>query len=102
MDTGMDSKNTNFMYVIKRDGRREKVSFDKILRRIEVLCERIKLDRINTIEIAKETINGLYDGITTEEIDHFAAVNCAEKIREDPQYDQLATALCISRLHKMT
>ncbi|ARF11851.1 ribonucleoside diphosphate reductase large subunit [Klosneuvirus KNV1] len=102
MDSGIDSKNTNFMYVIKRDGRKERVSFDKILRRIEILCERTKLDRINTIEIAKETINGLYDGITTEEIDHFAAVNCAEKIRNDPQYDRLATALCISRLHKMT
>lgn len=102
MDSGIDSKNINFMYVIKRDGRKERVSFDKILRRIEILCERTKLDRINTIEIAKETINGLYDGITTEEIDHFAAVNCAEKIRNDPQYDRLATALCISRLHKMT
>lgn len=98
----MNNTNTNIMYVIKRDGRKERVSFDKILRRIEILCDRIKLDRINTIEIAKETINGLYDGITTEEIDHFAAVNCAEKIRDDPQYDRLATALCISRLHKMT
>lgn len=102
MNTGSDSKNINLMHVIKRDGRKERISFDKILRRIEILCERTKLDRINTIEIAKETINGLYDGITTEEIDHFAAVNCAEKIRDDPQYDRLATALCISRLHKMT
>jgi ribonucleoside-diphosphate reductase alpha chain len=95
-------KNNQFMYVIKRDGRLERVSFDKILKRIDILCERVKLNRINTIEVAKETINGLYDGITTEEIDHFAAVSCAEKIRDDPQYDKLAAALCISRLHKMT
>lgn len=90
------------MQVIKRDGHTERVSFDKILRRIEILCTRRNLDRINTIEVAKDTINGLYDGITTEEIDHFAAVNCAEKIRDDPQYDKLASALCVSRLHKMT
>jgi ribonucleotide reductase alpha subunit len=90
------------MKVIKRDGRQEKVSFDKILKRIETLCESLQLSRINAVEVAKDTINGLFDGITTEEIDHYAAVNCSEKIRDDPQYDTLAAALCISRLHKMT
>ncbi|QKF93830.1 ribonucleoside diphosphate reductase large subunit [Fadolivirus algeromassiliense] len=94
--------NSHLMQVIKRDGRTERVSFDKILRRIDILCDRRNLDRINTIEVAKDTINGLYDGITTEEIDHFAAVSCSEKIRDDPQYDKLASALCVSRLHKMT
>lgn len=98
----IEKNNNQFMQVVKRDGRLERVSFDKILKRIDILCERVKLNRINTIEVAKETINGLYDGITTEEIDHFAAVSCAEKIRDDPQYDKLAAALCISRLHKMT
>jgi ribonucleoside-diphosphate reductase alpha subunit len=102
MQLQSDSNNTINMQVIKIDGRHEKVSFDKILRRIEVLCTKLKLNRINAIKVAKETINGLYDGITTEEIDHYAAVNCAEKIRDDPQYDKLASALCISRLHKMT
>ena len=91
-----------YMQVVKRDGRCENVSFDKILRRIEVLCSKLNLHRINSIEVAKDTINGLYDKITTEEIDHYAAVNCSEKIRDDPQYDNLATALCVSRLHKMT
>lgn len=90
------------MQVVKKNGKKERVSFDKILRRIEILCNRLNLSRINTAEVARDTINGLFDGITTEEIDHFASVNCAEKIRDDPQYDKLAVGLCISRLHKMT
>jgi ribonucleoside-diphosphate reductase alpha chain len=92
----------NFMQVSKRSGQKERVSFDKILRRIDVLCEELCLARIDTTEVAKETINGLFDGITTEEIDHLTAVNCSEKIRDDPQYDKLAAAVCVSRLHKMT
>lgn len=90
------------MEVIKCDGRREKVSFDKIITRIESICDRLDLDRIDPIEIAKETIQGLRDGITTEEIDHFSATKCAEKIQDDPQYDRLASGLSISRLHKTT
>lgn len=90
------------MQVVKQDGRKENVSFDKILRRIEILCTRLALTRVDAVEVAKDTINGLYNGITTEEIDHFASAICAEKIRDDPQYDKLATGLCISRLHKNT
>ena len=93
---------THYMQVIKKDGHKERVSFDKILRRIEILCDKLSLSRIDATEVAKETINGLFDGITTEEIDHLTAVNCSEKIRDDPQYDKLASALCMSRLHKIT
>ena len=92
----------SYMNVIKRSNVKEPVSFDKILRRIQVLCDQMKLTRINPFEVTKETINGLYDGITTEDIDHYAATNCSDKIRDDPQYDKLASALCVSRLHKMT
>ncbi len=92
----------SYMNVIKRSNVKEPVSFDKILRRIEVLCTQLNLTRINAFEVTKDTINGLYDGITTEDIDHYAATNCSDKIRDDPQYDKLATALCVSRLHKMT
>ena len=102
MEIPLNLSNSFFMRVVKRDGRHEKISFDKILKRIETLCETLKLDRIDAVEVTKDTINGLFDGITTEEIDHYAAVNCAEKIRDDPQYDKLASSLCISRLHKMT
>jgi len=88
--------------VLKNDGSLESVSFDKILRRIDILCKKMNLNRIDVIEVAQDTIGGLFNGISTEEIDHFTAVNCAEKIRDDPQYDTLAAGLCISRLHKMT
>ena len=88
--------------VIKRDGRKEKVSFDKILARIESICNKLNLDRINTIEIAKMTIQGLYDGITTEELDFFASQRCAENIIDDPQYDKLAAGIYISNIHKTT
>jgi len=90
------------MQVVKNDGRREDISFDKILKRIQIICSEFGLDRINTVEIAKETINGLYDGISTEEIDQVAAINCGDKIQDDPQYDALAVGLCVSRLHKTT
>lgn len=92
----------SYMSVVKRSGECEPVSFDKILRRIETQCSELQLTRINAFEITKETIGGLRDGITTEDIDHYAATNCSDKIRDDPQYDKLATGLCVSRLHKMT
>jgi ribonucleoside-diphosphate reductase alpha chain len=90
------------MQVIKRDGRKEKVSFDKILKRIEDLCNSLNLDRINPTLVAKETIQRLCDGITTSELDLFAANKCAEKIIDDPQYNNLAAGLCVSNLHKTT
>lgn len=90
------------MEVIKRNGNKEKVSFDKIIARIEAICEKLKLTRINVIEIAKQTIQGLYDGIHTEELDFLAAQKCAENIMDDPQYDKLAAGLCVSNLHKTT
>lgn len=101
MKISVNSKNS-YMNVIKRNEIKEPVSFDKILRRIETQCKELNLTRINPFEVAKDTISGLYDGITTEDIDHYAATNCSDKIRDDPQYDKLASALCISRLHKMT
>lgn len=103
---GSENRLTNNMLlrmeVVKRDGRREKVSFDKIIRRIEGICEQLNLVRVDPIEIAKETIQNLYDGVKTEELDFFAAHKCAEKIIDDPEYNKLAAGLCISNLHKNT
>jgi ribonucleoside-diphosphate reductase alpha chain len=90
------------MEVIKRNGNKERVSFDKIIKRIEGICEKLSLSRVDPIEISKETIQGLYDGITTEELDFFAAHKCAEKIIDDPEYNKLAAGLCVSNLHKST
>lgn len=104
----MNNKNHNNkmtltrMEVIKRNGSRERVSFDKIIRRIEGICEKLMLKRIDPIDISKDTIQGIYNGITTEELDFFAAQKCAEKIIDDPEYNNLAAGLCVSSLHKST
>lgn len=90
------------MQVVKRDGTKEKVSFDKILYRIEQICIKMGLDRINPTVIAQDTIRGLYDGISTEELDFFAAHRCAENANNDPQYNKLAAGIYISNMHKMT
>lgn len=90
------------MIVYKRNGGSEKVSFDKVLKRIEKLVDKYQLKRINPFVIAQETIAGICNGQTTEEIDTYTSVKCAEHIQEDPQYDVLASAICISRLHKLT
>jgi ribonucleoside-diphosphate reductase alpha chain len=92
----------NSMEVLKRDGRHEKVSFDKITLRISGMCENLGLTRIDPIKVALETIEGIYNGITTEKLDLFAANKCAEKMLDDPEYNKLAAGICVSNIHKNT
>jgi len=61
------------MHVIKRDGRRESVKFDKVTARIEKLCYGLDSKYVSTIDIAKKVIEGIYDGVTTIELDNLAA-----------------------------
>lgn len=96
------SDKQTIMKVIKRSGKCQEVSFDKITERIKNMCEQLKLKRIDPIKVAKDTINGIQDRITTEELDLFAANKCAEKILDDPEYNKLAAGICISNLHKTT
>lgn len=95
-------QNARGMEVIKRDGSSQRVSFDKIFDRIEGIRRQAGLDRIDSFEITKETIQGLYNGITTEQLDLFAATQCANKIVDDPQYNWLAAGILVSNLHKTT
>lgn len=90
------------MQVIKRDGRSENVSFDKIIARVQSIKTYMNLDRVNAVEIAQETVRGLRDKITTIELDVYAADKCAERIMDDPQYGILAAGICVSNLHKNT
>ena len=53
------------MQVIKRSGKRENVSFDKITARVKKLCYGLDANHVDSIEIAKKVIQGLYDGVTT-------------------------------------
>lgn len=90
------------MLVVKRNGRRESVKFDKITIRIEKLCDGLDPDFVKPIEIAKKVINGLYDGVTTIELDNLAAEIVATMTVRHPDFAKLAARISISNLHKTT
>ncbi len=90
------------MLVIKRDGRRESVKFDKITARIEKLCDGLNADFVKPVEIAKKVIDGLYDGVTTIELDNLAAEIAATMTTRHPDFAKLAARISISNLHKVT
>lgn len=90
------------MLVIKRDGRRESVKFDKITARIEKLCDGLNADYVKPVEIAKKVIDGLYDGVSTVELDNLAAEIAASMTTRHPDFAQLAARIAISNLHKVT
>ena len=89
------------MYVVKRDGRKEPVKFDKITARVKKLC--YGLDPIVQPElVAMKVIEGLYDGVSTVELDNLAAEVAASKTIEHPDYALLASRISVSNLHKNT
>lgn len=89
------------MYVIKRDGRKEPVKFDKITARIVKMC--YGLDPLVSPEsVAMKVIEGIYDGVTTSVLDNLAAEVAASKTIEHPDYALLASRISVSNLHKNT
>jgi len=90
------------MFVIKRDGRTESVKFDKITARIEKLCYGLNPDLVDPIDVAKKVIEGLYDGVTTTELDNLAAETAASLTTRHPDYALLASRIAVSNLHKNT
>ncbi len=90
------------MLVVKRDGRRESVKFDKITARVEKLCYGLDRNFIHPLEIAKKVISGIYDGVSTIELDNLAAEIAATMTTKHPDYAKLAARIAISSLHKVT
>src|ERR1700760_4330653 len=90
------------MYVIKRDGKQETVKFDKITARIEKLCYGLNPALVDSIDVAKKVIEGLFDGVTTSELDNLAAETAASLTTKHPDYALLASRIAISNLHKNT
>lgn len=90
------------MFVIKRNGKRESVKFDKITARIEKLCYGLDRRFVNSIDVAKKVIEGLYDGVTTTELDNLAAETAASLTVKHPDYALLASRIAVSNLHKNT
>ncbi|WP_025125413.1 ribonucleoside-diphosphate reductase subunit alpha [Myroides odoratimimus] len=89
------------MYVIKRDGRREPVSFDKITDRIRILCYELN-EFVDPVKVAMRVIEGLYDGVATSELDNLAAETAASMTVTHPDYALLAARIAVSNLHKNT
>ncbi|HTI11547.1 MAG TPA: ribonucleoside-diphosphate reductase subunit alpha [Puia sp.] len=90
------------MIVNKRNGKRESVKFDKITARIEKLCYGLDRRFVNSIDVAKKVIEGLYDGVTTTELDNLAAETAASLTVKHPDYALLASRIAVSNLHKNT
>ena len=90
------------MQVIKRNGSREDVSFDKITARIKKLCYALDANHISPLEISKKVIQGLFDGVTTSELDNLAAETSATMAANHPDYAILAARVAVSNLHKST
>ena len=89
------------MQVIKRTGKREDVSFDKITARIKKLSYGLN-PLVEPLEIAKKVIQGLFDGVTTTELDNLAAETSATMASQHPDYALLAARIAVSNLHKNT
>ena len=90
------------MNVVKRDGRKEPVSFDKITQRIDKLCYGLSTDHVCATQIAQKVIQGVYDGVTTMALDDLAAETAAYLTTQHPDYSRLAARIAVSNLHKMT
>jgi len=89
------------MYVVKRDGRKEPIMFDKITARIRKLNYGLN-PLVDPVRVAMRVIEGLYDGVTTSELDNLAAEIAATMTTTHPDYAQLAARISVSNLHKNT
>ena len=88
------------MFVVKRDGRKEQVKLEKISKRLSTACKGLK--NTDPLIVAQKVINGLYDGVSTVELDKLACETAYAMSVKHPEYDTLATRLVISNLHKQT
>ncbi|MDP3313834.1 ribonucleoside-diphosphate reductase subunit alpha [Lutibacter sp.] len=89
------------MYVLKRDGKKEPVMFDKITARVRKMCYGLN-KLVDPVKVAMRVIEGLYDGVTTSELDNLAAEIAATMTVQHPDYAKLAARIAVSNLHKNT
>lgn len=89
------------MYVVKRDGHKEAVKFDKITARIQKLCYGLS-ELVDPTSVAMKVIEGIYEGVSTSELDSLAAEVAASITTRHPDYAQLAARIAVSNLHKNT
>ncbi|MBL0911280.1 MAG: ribonucleoside-diphosphate reductase subunit alpha [Bacteroidia bacterium] len=90
------------MYVIKRDGRKESVKFDKITARINKLCYNLNPEFVDPVAVSQRVIQGVRDGVQTTDLDNLAAETAATLTVRHPDYALLASRIAVSNLHKNT
>lgn len=90
------------LFVLKRNGRKEEIHFDKITSRIQKLCYGLNLDFVDPVSITLKVISGLYPGVTTQELDNLAAETAATMTTDHADYAVLAARIAVSNLHKET
>ncbi|KAJ4306680.1 ribonucleotide-diphosphate reductase subunit rnr1 [Collariella sp. IMI 366227] len=90
------------MFVRKRDGRQERVQFDKITARVSRLCYGLDMDHVDPVAITQKVISGVYGGVTTAQLDDLAAETAAYMTVTHPDYAILAARIAVSNLHKQT
>ena len=88
--------------MVKRDGRKEPVAFDKITKRLRSLCDGLNLDYVDPGRVAQKVVQGMYNGVSTAELDNLAAETAAYMNIDHPDYARLAARVSISNLHKET
>ena len=93
--------NDDDMNVVKRNGHKETVSFDKILKRIKKVGMEANI-KINYTSLVIKVIDQLYDGISTSKIDELTAEQCASMSSTHPDYNALAGRITVSNHHKNT
>ncbi|KAJ8101727.1 ribonucleotide reductase [Lipomyces tetrasporus] len=90
------------MFVYKRDGRKERVQFDKITARVSRLCYGLDTEHVDAAAITQKIISGVYQGVSTVELDNLAAETAAYLTTAHPDYAVLAARIAVSNLHKQT
>ncbi len=89
------------MFVLKRDGRKEAVKFDKVTARIQKLAYGLS-EHVDTFAVAQKVIEGIFDGVTTSQLDNLAAEIAASMTTRHPDFALLAARIAVSNLHKNT
>ena len=90
------------MQVVNRKGEREDVRFDAILEKLTILSDGLDSNWVDPTHLTKLTIEGLYDGVTTRELDQLAAETAASLASHHPDYSKLAARICVDDLHRST
>ena len=90
------------MQILKRDGKKEAINFDRMVDFVNRYCFGLNKDFINPIQVAKRTLEGVYDGVTIQELIQLSVETAASMTTKHPDYSLLAGRLAVSELHKNT